>query len=63
MGDRLLKYFDWIKGKSGMQGQMRLAMKSGMSSTKAATEADSDANLQKVHAAAKEIAGSEPPKF
>jgi hypothetical protein len=58
-----MKYFDWIKQNSGLQAQMRLAMKTSIPSSKAESLPDDPATLQKMHAAAKEIAGSEPPQF
>ncbi len=57
MGAKLLKAFDIAKDEGGVQVQMRLAMKSGMSSTKAGGEPDSPENIQKMEAALKEVTG------
>ena len=59
MGAKLLKAFDSAKQEGGLQAQMRLAMKSGMSSQKAAEEPDSPENLQKMEAALKEVLGKD----
>jgi hypothetical protein len=57
MGARLQKAFDIAKNAGGMQAQMRLAMKSGMTADKAGAADDSPANIQKMEAALKEITG------
>ncbi|MBN1292967.1 MAG: hypothetical protein JXB48_14090 [Candidatus Latescibacteria bacterium] len=63
MGASLLKYYDWIKQFGGMTAQMRLAMKSGIPSAKAGTIPDTPDAVTKMHNAAKEVSGQEPPKF
>jgi hypothetical protein len=57
MGNRLVKAFDIAKEAGGMKATMRLAMKGGMSSDKAAAAPDSPENIQKFEAALKEITG------
>jgi len=57
MGTRLLKAFEIAKDDGGVKLQMRLAMKSGMSSSKAGSEPDSPENIEKVEAALKEVTG------
>jgi len=59
MGAKLLKYYDAIKNEAGFQAQMRLAMKTGAASPKAAVLPDSPENLQKFKAAYKEITGKD----
>lgn len=59
MGARLIKAFEAAKQAGGLQMQMRLAMKSGMSSDKAASTPDSPENIQKVEAAFKEVTGKD----
>jgi len=59
MGKRLQKAFDAAKGAGGVQSQMRLAMKAGMSSDKAAAAPDSAENIQKVQAAFKTVMGKD----
>ena len=57
MGTRLVKAFSIAKEAGGMKATMRLAMKGGMSSDKAAAAPDSAENIQKMEAALKEITG------
>jgi hypothetical protein len=59
MGAKLQKAFEMAKEAGGLQIQMRLAMKSGMSSEKAASVPDSPENIQKMEAAFKEVVGKE----
>ena len=59
MGQKLLKYYDAIKVEGGFQAQMRLAMRTGASSTKAAELPDSPDILQKFKDAFKEITGKD----
>ncbi len=59
MGEKLLKAYDIAKDAGEVQAQMRLAMKSGLSSTKAGGEPDSPENIQKMEAALKEVTGKD----
>lgn len=57
MGARMKKAFDIAKEAGGLQVQMRLAMKSGMSADKASAAPDSPENIQKMEAALQEVVG------
>lgn len=57
MGARLQKAFQIAKDEAGIQGQMRLAMKAGMSADKAGAAPDSPENMQKMEAALKDVTG------
>jgi hypothetical protein len=61
MGAQLVKLFEFAKTKGGLQAQMRLAMKTGITSAKAAEVPDSPGDVAKVKAAIKELTGAEPP--
>jgi len=61
MGQKLSQLYELIKAHGGLQGQMRLAMKTGMASAKAGTEPDSPQNIAKFKAAFKEITGKDAP--
>jgi hypothetical protein len=61
MGQKLVKIYDLMKAEQGLQGQMRLAMKTGVSGPKAGTEPDSPENLAKFKAVFKEITGKDAP--
>jgi hypothetical protein len=64
MAARLMKYYEYAKQKGGMQAQMRLAMKTGIPSTKAPGEPDSQELLEKFHSALREILNDPSlPKF
>lgn len=59
MGERLKKAFEMAKAAGGLTAQMRLAMKSGMSSEKAATAPDSAENINKMESSFKEVVGKD----
>lgn len=61
MGKILTQYYDFVKKEGGFDGQMRLAMRTTIPSTKAGSEPDSPENLAKFRAAIKEITGKEAP--
>lgn len=61
MAQKLNQFYELIKAHGGIQSQMRLAMKTGLASAKAATEPDSPENLAKFKAAFKEITGKDAP--
>lgn len=57
MGKRLVKAFDIAKTAGGLQAEMRLAMKSGMSRQKAETEQDTPDRIEKMEQAVAGIVG------
>ncbi len=59
MGQKLSKFFDLAKTEGGLQMQMRLAMKTGLPSTKAEAEPDLPENIAKFAAAFKEVTGKD----
>ena len=59
MGAKLQKAFEMAKEAGGLPIQMRLAMKSGMSSDKAAGLPDSPENIKKLEAVFKEVVGKD----
>jgi hypothetical protein len=59
MGVKLKKGFEIVMKEGGLQAQMRLAMKSGMSSEKAGTLPDSPDNISKMEAALKTVLGKD----
>lgn len=59
MGDKLLKYYEFVKEKARLEGAMRLAMKTKIPSTRAQSEPDSPENLRQFREAVKEITGQE----
>ncbi len=61
MGDKLVAYYEFIRENGGMQEKMRLAMQTGVPSTKAAEAPDSPENIEKFKAAIKEITGKDAP--
>jgi hypothetical protein len=63
MGEKLVKYYDWLQQQGGLPMKMRLAMKTNFPSAKASMVSDTPDILNKFHAACKEIAGKEPPRF
>ena len=64
MAEKLVKYYEYVRGKGGMVFQMRLAMKTGMSSEVAKTAPDSPEALNKFRQAVKDVTGeSNVPNF
>lgn len=61
MGKKLEQYYELVKAEGGLQAQMRLAMKTGISGPKAVTEPDSPENIAKFKAVFKEIIGKDAP--
>lgn len=61
MGQKLLQFYELIKVEKGIEGQMRLAMKTGCPSPKAAAMPDSPEIIAKFKAAFKEITGKDAP--
>ena len=59
MGQQLAKFYEAAKQAGGLQAQMRLAMKTGLSAEKAQAAPDSPENVAKFKAAIKEITGKE----
>ena len=55
MGDRILKYYDYAQQKGGTTLQMRLAMKTGVTSQNAKTAPDQPDVLKKFQNALKEL--------
>ncbi len=61
MGDKLTSFYEFVKSEGGMQLSMRLAMKTGVASTKANEVEDSPELIEKFKAAIKEITGKDAP--
>ena len=55
MGQKLTNFYEAAKAKGGLKAQMRMAILTLVPSSKAVTEPDSPANIQKFEAAMKEI--------
>ena len=55
MGQKLTTYYEKAKAKGGIKAQMRMAMITMLSSSKAGTEPDSPENIAKFENALKEI--------
>ena len=61
MGDKLKKLYEFVGANGGMPAQMRLAMKTGLSSDKAASTPDTPDTIAKFQAAIKDITGKDAP--
>ena len=55
MGNRILKYYDYAMQKGGITLQMRLAMKTGVSSREAKAAPDAPEKVQQFQKALKEL--------
>ncbi|MDK9700430.1 MAG: hypothetical protein OEM52_09830 [bacterium] len=63
MGVKLKKYFDYAFAEGGVMFQVRLAMKSGVVSDKAAIIPDTPEMVTKVRSVLKDITGKESPEY
>jgi hypothetical protein len=63
MGEKLLKYYELVLARGGLQGKMRLAIKTAIPSARAGEQPDSPENLRKFYEAAKEILGTDVPEL
>ena len=63
MGAKLAQYYQLADQSGGLTVKMRLAMKTGIPSEKAANEPDSPDNLAKFYEAAKEVIGPDVPQL
>jgi len=61
MGQILTKCYEFVKQNGGVAAQMRVAMKTCISSDKAAITPDSPDNIAKFKAAIKEVTGKDAP--
>ncbi len=63
MGQKLEKYYELVGQKAGLQGKMRLAMKTNVPSAKAKEAPDTPDVLAKAYEVAKDILGADAPKL
>lgn len=63
MGAILIKYYETVGKKGGLQAQMRLAIKTNIPVTKLPLIPDSAELLELFYKAAREIIGSDMPKL
>ncbi|MBN1346124.1 MAG: hypothetical protein JXQ73_25780 [Phycisphaerae bacterium] len=61
MGQKLVQMYEFVKQNGGLPAQMRVAMKTGLPSEKAAAAPDAPDMIAKFRGAVKEICGKEPP--
>jgi hypothetical protein len=61
MGQKLVKLYEFAEKTGGAMARMRVAMLTGVPSTKAADAPDSPENLDKFKAAIKEATGQDAP--
>ncbi len=62
MGVALQKLYEFVGREGGTVLRMRLAMKTGLSSEKAASTPDTPELIEKCRQAVREITGKEPPQ-
>ena len=61
MGEKLVKYYEFVTQKAGAKGAMRLALMTMVPSRKAQGAEETPEIVSKFHTAAKLITGEEPP--
>jgi len=62
MGEKLIKYYKYIKEVAGYEGMIDLATSTKIPSTKAALAEDSDENIEIFKSAIKKITGESVPE-
>ncbi len=63
MGEKLLKYYQYITSEKGIQGKMALAMSTKIPVPIAATEPDSEENIKSFMKAVHNLTGKPAPEF
>ena len=61
MGEKLVRYYDFVKERTGAKGTMRLALMTMVPSKKAQETADDPETLAKFRDAIKQITGEDAP--
>jgi len=60
MGEILLKYYQFVGDKRGIEGKLKLAQSTRMPSSVAAMQPDSSENVELFRKAVKDITGQDP---
>lgn len=63
MGEKLVEYYEYVKEEEGFSGKIELAQETSIPSAKAATEPDSEENIEKIRDAIEDITGESPPRL
>ncbi|MEZ3114613.1 hypothetical protein RYH80_01580 [Halobaculum sp. MBLA0147] len=63
MGEKLMEYYSIVEDEAGLSGKIELAKQTNLPGTKAATEPDSEENLELFRDALEEILDEEPPRL
>lgn len=61
MAQKLVRYYEFAEKAGGLMARMRVAMITGISSSKAAEAPDSPENIEKFKQAIKEATGQDAP--
>ena len=63
MGERLLKYYQYVDGQKGLSGKIQLAQATKIPSVNAAMAPDSEDNLKRFRDEVTKITGKPAPVF
>jgi hypothetical protein len=63
MGERLVRYYQFVSEKGGLQLKIKLAAMTKVPSTQAAIEPDSQANVELFRRAVEQLVGPPAPKY
>lgn len=63
MGERLMKYYNYVAEQEGLDGKIALAKATNLPSQKASTAPDSRDNIETFRTAIADITGESPPRF
>jgi hypothetical protein len=63
MGEKLIRYINYINDESGFKGKVKLATITKIPSTRASMEPDSPENIELFKKAVEEITGKTAPNF
>lgn len=63
MGERLIKFYQYVGDQLGFQGKMKLAQETKIPSSRAGLEPDSDLNIKRFNEAIIKLTGRPAPKL
>lgn len=63
MGEKLIRYYEYVGEELGVGGKVELAQMTKLPSRRASTVPDSEEHLERFREAVAELTGEEPPQF
>lgn len=63
MGEKLIRYYNYLAEREGLSGKVELAQRTKIPSTRASTVPDSAENVALFREAIADLTGEQPPRF